>query len=148
MIKYEDLSSNKKVFVDWLATPEFAREIKTQRKLADKLGVSEVTLSRWKKDQEISQVVVKRKKEMARVDLIPRVIDALTIRASSTNEYGQKYAHKDAELLLKWFYGEEFGEGVDLNVSQTNANINEQGEVSAEERLFNTLDRINDRRED
>lgn len=146
MLKYEDLSSNKQAFIDWLATPEFARNIKTQRELAKKLGVSEVTLSRWKKDENIIRIVADRKKKLAGVELLPRVIDALADRAIRTDEDGQKYANKDAELFLKWYFGEEFGKGVDVNVSQTN--INEQAEISAEERLFDTLSQIADRRED
>lgn len=125
MLKYEELSSNKQTFVDWLATPDFAKEIKTQRELAKKLGVSEVTLSRWKKDEDIIKMVTKRKKELAGVELLPRVIDAIAVRATKTNKEGQKYATKDAELFLKWFFGEDFGGGVDVNVSQTNYN-NEQ----------------------
>lgn len=145
MLKYEDLSSNKQTFVDWLATPQFAREVETQRKLADKLGVSEVTLSRWKKNKDLINIVAQRKKELAGVELLPRVIDALAVRAASTDENGKKYANKDAELFLKWYFGEEFGDGVDLNVLQNT--INDQTETSAQERLFQTIDRINDRQE-
>lgn len=143
MLNYDDLSSNKQVFVDWLATPDFAKEIKTQRELAKFLGVSEVTLSRWKQDKDIIEFVINRKRELAGVELLPKVIDAIAIRATKTNLEGQKYGSKDSELFLKWLYGESFGEGVNVNVSQ---NINEN-RVSATEKLANKLSEISERKE-
>lgn len=119
---YNELTANKKAFVDWLATPEFERDIKTQRQLAEKLGVSEVTLSRWKKDNDIIHNIVQRKKELAGVMGLPKVIDALMARAVATKGKNKKYATKDAELFLKWFFGEDFGGGVNVNVNQTNTN--------------------------
>lgn len=139
LLNYEDLSSNKQVFVDWLATPEFSREIKTQRELADHLGVSEVTLSRWKQDNDIIRFVAERKRKLAGVELLPQVIDALAIRATKTNKEGQKYANKDAELFLKWYFGEEFGGGVDVNVAQ----INESG-TSATKKLADKLAKMSE----
>lgn len=146
MLNYSELSANKQTFIDWLATPEFARNIKTQRELAKNLGVSEVTLSRWKKDNEIVQFVAKRKKEIAGVELLPKVIDALAVRATKVNIEGQKYATKDAELFLKWYFGEEFGGGVNVNVAQSTS-INENG-ISAIEKLTNKLSEISRRKEE
>lgn len=137
---YDELTSNKQAFIDWLATPEFAREIQFQRDLAQQLGVHERTLSRWKKERDIIYNVVDRKKELAGVMGLPKVIDALIARAAAVKGDGKRYANKDAELFLKWFSGEEFGGGVDVNVNQ----YNETG-TSATERLAEKLAEMSER---
>ncbi len=46
-------SPNKRKLIQWLATPEMDRDPINQRRLAEKLGVHEVTLSEWKHDPEL-----------------------------------------------------------------------------------------------
>ncbi|OGI90363.1 hypothetical protein A3B01_02325 [Candidatus Nomurabacteria bacterium RIFCSPLOWO2_01_FULL_41_52b] len=43
--------AEKELFVIWLATPAWEKEPKTQKILAGQLGVSEATLSDWKKEK-------------------------------------------------------------------------------------------------
>ena len=51
------LNEKQQVFVWWLATPEAYRKPDTQRKLAQELGVHEVTLTRWASQPKIIQAV-------------------------------------------------------------------------------------------
>lgn len=53
-------STNQLAFMHWLATPKFGRDPGTQGLFAEKLGVNEATLSRWKKqdgfDAEVNSI--------------------------------------------------------------------------------------------
>ena len=44
-------SSNQLKFIDWLATGKIDRDPPTQLEFAEKIGVSDHTLTRWKKGQ-------------------------------------------------------------------------------------------------
>lgn len=47
------LLRERKEFIRWLATPELEREINTQKALAEKMGVHEVTLSEWRHERDV-----------------------------------------------------------------------------------------------
>lgn len=115
---YDNLSANKKVFVDWLCTPKGKRDKKTQGELAQKLNVHRTTLSKWKKREDVMKAVVQRKRELAGVDLIPKVLDAMAKRAQESERQENK-PYKDAELLLNWFYNQDFTKSANINQSQT-----------------------------
>jgi len=114
---YENLSANKQVFVDWLCTPKGEREEKTQSELSEKLNVHRTTLSKWKKRDDVMKAVVERKRELAGVNLIPKVLDAMARRAQK-DETKENKPYKDAELLLNWFFNQDFSKGVNVNQSQ------------------------------
>jgi hypothetical protein len=121
-ININQFSPNQLEFIDWVATPEFAREIKTQKEFAKKYELAEATLSRWKKRVDINEAIEQRKRERMRADVLPKILDSLAVRASRVgNEYDLKAANTAAEILLKWLYGEKFSEGMNLNI--TNQNI-------------------------
>ena len=67
-------------FIRFCATPRVLRKIKTQREFADKFGVSEDTLTDWKKIPEfldrIHQIIFEREQEG-----LPDVINALRKKA-------------------------------------------------------------------
>jgi len=67
-------------FVRFCATPRVLREIKTQREFAKKFGVSEDTLTDWKKTprfpERIRQIILEHEQEK-----LPDVIDALRGKA-------------------------------------------------------------------
>lgn len=69
-------------FIRFCATPRVLREIKTQREFAKKFGVSEDTLTDWKKIPEffdrIRRIILERELEE-----LPNVIDALREKAET-----------------------------------------------------------------
>jgi len=76
------LISEYEEFVRFCATPRILREIKTQREFADKFGVSEDTLTDWKKIPEfldrVHQIILEREQEG-----LPDVINALRNEAET-----------------------------------------------------------------
>jgi len=78
------LISEYEEFVRFCATPRVLRKIKTQREFADKFGVSEDTLTDWKKIPEfidrIHQIIFEREQEG-----LPDVINALRDKAETGN---------------------------------------------------------------
>jgi len=128
-IDLDEFTSNQIKFIEWLATPDYEKKIKTQRNLADKMGLTGQTLSRWKRRADLNKAVETRKRERMRADVLPRVLDSLVIRACKiSSEEDLSAANKAAELILKWFYGNDFGEaGVNVNV--TNKNVQQQASL-------------------
>jgi len=93
----------KKALIEWLVTPKDKRKVKTAKELANLFGVSRNTISVWKNSEEVKEAVFKRKKQIAGVDDLPRVIDALTERAMATNpDLDWKAANKASEIFLEW----------------------------------------------
>jgi len=104
-VNLSQFTANQIEFIEWLAAPEFAREIATQRDLAKKLSLREETLSRWKQRLDINKAVEERKRELMGAGSIPKIIDALVVRSSRIGqEHDLKAANKAAEILLDWYY--------------------------------------------
>jgi len=127
--EYEDLKPDQKTFVDWLCTPKKYRETSTQSELAEKLDVHRTTLSKWKYRPDIVRIVQRRKRQIAGVEDLPKVLEGVVERASDPGN--QKNGHKDAKLFLQWLYGEEFNEGTQVNIQ------NQQSTSKAVERIAN-----------
>lgn len=71
-------------FADWLATPPSYRRPATARGFAERYGVHEVTLSKWRTDPDVLQSA----KQLIRVHALsryPDVIDAITEMAIHGN---------------------------------------------------------------
>jgi hypothetical protein len=49
----KNYSREKREFIAWLATPPMERSINTQKALAERLGVHEVTLSEWRHQPDV-----------------------------------------------------------------------------------------------
>lgn len=124
---YEDLTADRREFVDWLVKPKSEREIDSQRQLAKEIGVSKDTLSRWKHKDIIMEIVRKRKREIVSTDTVHDVIDALTERAEKVHD-NAKEANDATELFFQWLYGEDFGDkGVEVNVNQNQSQSEDKG---------------------
>jgi len=110
------MTKNKRTFDEWLALPRGLREPKTQKELALRLNIQLETLSRWKGDPalqdlvnqvtrahletelpEINHVVVEKAKEgdIKFVKLVPKMTgrhtDAVTIMSEVTQVGIEKY---------------------------------------------------------
>lgn len=93
----------KKAFVEWLCTPKDKRNVQTAQALSKLFNISPTTLSSWKHSEEVKKAVFKRKKQIAGIDTLPNVIDALAERAIATNpDLDWKAANKASEIFLEW----------------------------------------------
>lgn len=93
----------KEAFIEWLCTPKDKRKVHTLQDLSKLLNVSPTTLSSWKHSEEVKKAVFKRKKQLAGIDTLPSVIDALAERAIATNpDLDWKAANKASEIFLEW----------------------------------------------
>lgn len=63
-------------FIEWLATPKFDRHPPTQELLAEEIGVTARTITRWKHIPEVGEAVLDRARELLGDDL-PDIYGAL-----------------------------------------------------------------------
>jgi transcriptional regulator with XRE-family HTH domain len=55
--KKRELNARQRAYVLWKATPEINREPKTQKDLAEVLGVSEQAIWKWSKDPRVTEAI-------------------------------------------------------------------------------------------
>lgn len=67
--KLEKLSHEQRLFLEWLALPKSERVPRTQRLLADKIGVVEDTLCQWKKKPGFIDLVNLYARELVKDDI-------------------------------------------------------------------------------
>ncbi len=72
-----------RLFIQWLATPDIARELKTQTAFAEKFNVAEKTLSEWKDRDGFWEAVNKENKKLCK-NKTAEVLNAL-YRKITTN---------------------------------------------------------------
>lgn len=81
-------------FIDWMATPKHLREPEYQKDFAVQIGVSEDTLTDWKKHPQFFQLMQSRISNWIK-ERVPDVIGALYENASV------KGKAKDVEMFLR-----------------------------------------------
>lgn len=81
-------------FIDWMATPKHLREPEYQKDFAIQIGVSEDTLTDWKKHPQFFQLMQLRISNWIK-ERVPDVIGALYENASN------KGRAKDVEMFLR-----------------------------------------------
>ena len=74
-------SSEKAEFIEWYATPESLRDPRTQKELADILGVQPNTITDWKKDPRVLSAV-KGLQQKAVVGSLSDIIESLIEQAT------------------------------------------------------------------
>lgn len=57
--------SIKQAYLEWLLTPPGFRDPETKKAMAERLGVTHVTLNNWEKNEEFQNELLKLKKAMA-----------------------------------------------------------------------------------
>lgn len=70
----KDFTPEQLRFIEWLACPEELREYPDQRALATSLKVNEFTLSRWKHLDGLDDAVIRRTRELLRVDDVSAIL--------------------------------------------------------------------------
>jgi len=92
-----DFSPIQRKAINWLALPKSKRIPKTQKQLADKLGVHEDTVCLWKQ-QPLFRKAVQNRIEALATDHDADVINALVSNAKS----GRQGSSSDRKLYLQW----------------------------------------------
>ncbi len=109
----KEWSPKQRQLIGWLAVPEDLRDPPTQRELAKRLKVNEVTLSRWKQEPGLTREAATLAREMLADDL-PDIYGALVRLAKAGSFQHIKLALEVA--------GEHTDE-VNLNVSDRRSAI-------------------------
>lgn len=79
-----DLPEHVKEFAQWLVTPEWEREIKSQNQWAQAKGINRLTVGRWKKDERFQRYLSKLADEFNLApDRVQNVMNALYEAATS-----------------------------------------------------------------
>jgi len=81
-------------FIEWIATPQYLREPKFQKDLAELIGVSEDTLTDWKRHPQFPLLLQSKISAWIK-ERVPDVIGALYETASAKGE------SKEVELFLR-----------------------------------------------
>jgi len=108
--KLEPFTRNQREFIRWLAVSKYDRIPPTQRALAEKLGLNENTLTRWKKIPELMEAAVGVARHGMR-DRLPEIYAALTREA-------EKGSYQHIKLAL-----EVTGEHVDKQEIDVRTNV-------------------------
>lgn len=95
----EDTRRRQEAYIDWVLTPEAEREPSTKRELAEFLGVTTQTLRNYAKSRFVQQELQSRAKGLAKVERVPKVVDALYHQALDVDNPRSVAASK---LLLDW----------------------------------------------
>lgn len=102
-----EFSPNQLKAIFWFATPEQARNPKTQQEFADKLGVRRETVSRWYNDASVRAEINRvARKELAKH--LPEVYETL-------RKLAIKGSFQHMKLYLELL--EEYSEEVNVNVN-------------------------------
>ena len=88
----------QQTFLDWLCQPE-PRTPPTQKQLAEELGLSEGTLSRWRSLPGFSAATLEAKRSLVSTDDILRVLDSMVRAAVEGNVPAAKLVMEYVELL-------------------------------------------------
>jgi len=105
--------------INWLATPK--KDRKTQEELAEEIGVTSKTIWEWKKDNDLMDAVLQRKKELVKSEDLVQIIDAVVEKAKKGNI-------KQVEFLFEWL-----GEIESSKSGQTNIQVNVSSSIPRSE---------------
>jgi len=126
MPNIEEYRPEKIRLINWLATPK--KDRKTQEELAEEIGVTSKTIWEWKKDNDLMDAVLQRKKEVVKSDDLIQIIDAVVEKAKKGNI-------KQVEFLFEWL-----GEIESSKSGQTNIQVNVSSSIPRSEDEIIELD--------
>ena len=106
----------KNSFIEWCALPDPLRDPKTQRDFAKQHGVSEVTLSHWREDDDFWQEVERRIRKWGK-DKVPNVIASLYRGVIRDKKAGE------VKLYLEWITN--WREKTEIESPQLNQQVEE-----------------------
>jgi hypothetical protein len=87
------------LYVEYLLTPTEQRQPRTKREFAESLGITTATLSNYGREPYVQRELAERARAVARVDLLPDVIDALYAQARDPENSRSVQA---AKTLIDW----------------------------------------------
>lgn len=102
------------IYRDWLLTPKELRTPRTQRELAEQLGVSDDTLRNWRKEPQFQRDMQRAAREAIRVEKLTDVIDTLYKQATDQDNPRSVAASK----LLLDFAQDAAGEPAPIDFSE------------------------------
>jgi transcriptional regulator with XRE-family HTH domain len=92
--KRRDLNARQRAYVLWKATPEINREPKTQKELAEVLGVSENAIWKWSKDPRITEAI--------RFVALQNAGDPIKVKSIVDMLYDVAMAKRDPKVAEVW----------------------------------------------
>ena len=101
-VQHHDLSlksAEKEQFIEWLATPQHARDPYSYRELAEALEVDYSTLMRWKKQDDVVSAVAARTREVFAVENLSGLVDNLKAIALDESQPAGSRVSATAKLL-------------------------------------------------
>lgn len=129
------LTEEQKIFAAWLSLPKSERQPKNQSKLAEELGVNDMTLSRWKKLPAIQAEVDRTHLHYLR-DRLGELYQALVEHAISGRH--PKYMEMAFQLAM-----EQFGKR-EVNVNLTHQDAASMSTEELAKRAYALLNRSNE----
>jgi transcriptional regulator with XRE-family HTH domain len=92
--KRRDLNARQRAYVLWKATPEVSREPKTQKELAEVLGVTDAAIWKWSKDPRIIEAI--------RFVALQNAGDPVKVRSIVDMLYDVAIAKSDPKVAEVW----------------------------------------------
>jgi transcriptional regulator with XRE-family HTH domain len=92
--KKRELNARQRAYVLWKATPEINREPKTQKDLAEVLGVSEQAIWKWSKDPRVTEAI--------RFVALQNAGDPVKVRAIVDMLYDVAIGEKNPKVAEVW----------------------------------------------
>ncbi len=86
-----------KALIEWTVTPKLERKFETQQALAVHLGVSEKTLSMWKRSEEFKEAITAASLEWVE-EKLPKILQVTALSAMVPGPTGAK----DREIFAKY----------------------------------------------
>jgi len=102
---FTQLVAEKEAFIEWMATPENLRELRTYQAFADHHGISRGTLYFWKDQPETQSRIQAAVRQAFGIEKLGNVIDSLYSTATAGD--GSSSSVTAARTILDWYHKTE-----------------------------------------